>query len=383
MKFAHMGDCHLGGWRQPELNELNFLSFKKAVERTIKEKVDFVLIAGDLLDSAYPSIDTLKDAFSEFRKWKDANIPVFIIAGSHDYSVSGKTFLDVLEKAGFCKNVYDAEEINGQIYLKPVLFKNVAIYGYPGKKSGLEVDEINRIKIHDSPGLFKILMLHTAIRDAIGELPIKAVDHRFLPEVNYLALAHLHINYNKLNRVYSGPTFPNNLPEIEELKHGFFHIFDNGKIRKEELRIKEVEIIDVKIDDSYTAYEKINDAVSKCTLKDKVVILKISGLLQKGKISDIDFAKIEADIKSKGAYVVLKTTSKLEIYEPEINVDEITSSPDLEQDIIDKFAEKNPSEFNEHIFGLMRALQAEKLEDEKSTIYEERVFSEVKKVLSI
>ena len=26
-----------------------------------------------------------------------------MIAGSHDYSVSGKTFLDVLEKGGFCE----------------------------------------------------------------------------------------------------------------------------------------------------------------------------------------------------------------------------------------------------------------------------------------
>ena len=43
---------------------------------------------------------------TEFKKLYDANIPCFIIAGSHDYSVSGKTFLDVLEHAGFCKNVF-------------------------------------------------------------------------------------------------------------------------------------------------------------------------------------------------------------------------------------------------------------------------------------
>ena len=32
MKFAHIADSHLGGWRQPELQELNTLSFKKAIE---------------------------------------------------------------------------------------------------------------------------------------------------------------------------------------------------------------------------------------------------------------------------------------------------------------------------------------------------------------
>ena len=119
MKFAHMGDCHLGGWRQPELQELNFQCFQKAVDLCIKNKVDFILIAGDLFDSAYPPIETIKEAFNKFRKIKEARIPVFLIAGSHDYSASGKTFLDVLEKAGLCKNVSKYEEHEGYLYLHP------------------------------------------------------------------------------------------------------------------------------------------------------------------------------------------------------------------------------------------------------------------------
>src|SRR3989344_684880 len=190
MKFAHLGDAHLGGWRQPELKSLNIQSFQEAVKRCIAEKVDFILIAGDLFDSAYPPIETLKETFEEFKKIKEAKIPVFLIAGSHDYSISGKTFLDVLEKAGFCKNVFKAEEKNGKIILEPTICKNVAIYGFPGKKSGLEVDEIERIKIQDSPGLFKILMLHTTIKDAVGNDLIKSVDEKNLPKVDYIALAH-------------------------------------------------------------------------------------------------------------------------------------------------------------------------------------------------
>ena len=138
MKFLHMGDCHLGGWRQPELSKLNFESFQQAIKTAITEKVNFILIAGDLFDSAYPPLEILKETFNEFRKIKEAKIPVFLIAGSHDYSVSGKTFLDVLEKAGFVKNVFIPEEKNGEIILQPTIFEKVAIYGYPGKKSGLE-----------------------------------------------------------------------------------------------------------------------------------------------------------------------------------------------------------------------------------------------------
>jgi DNA repair exonuclease SbcCD nuclease subunit len=39
MKFAHLSDCHLGGWRQPELQELNLKAFQKAIEESVEEKV--------------------------------------------------------------------------------------------------------------------------------------------------------------------------------------------------------------------------------------------------------------------------------------------------------------------------------------------------------
>ena len=232
MKFAHLGDCHLGGWRQPELQNLSLQSFQYAISKCIKESVDFVLISGDLFDSAYPPIEILKDSFKEFRRLNDSKIPVFIIAGSHDYSASGKTFLDVLAHAGFCINVGKYEEYKGKIMLIPTLYNGVAIYGYPGKKSGLEVDDVNRAILQDSPGMFKILMLHTALSDAIGSLPIPSVDAKKLPKVDYVALSHLHINYQRENRAYSGPTFPNNLQELQELQAGSFYMFDNGKLKK-------------------------------------------------------------------------------------------------------------------------------------------------------
>lgn len=382
MKFAHLGDCHLGGWRQPELKEINFKSFQHAVARCIKEKVDFILVAGDLFDNAYPPIDILKEAFEEFRKIKDAKIPVFLIAGSHDYSASGKTFLDVLEKAGFCKNVLKYEERDNKIVLEPTIYNNVAIYGYPGKKSGLEVDEIERIKIHDAPGMFKILMLHTTLRDAIGALPIKAVDEKNLPKVDYLALAHLHIIYNKEGRVYCGPTFPNNLSELEDLRGGSFYIFDNGNLERIEIKLKEVLSVHLEVTNSLNLTENILNLFKEKDVKDKIVIVRLSGILNKGKISDIDFSKIESFLREKEAYVFLRSTSKLHMQESEIKTEHIESES-LEEDIIKKFEEKNLSNFNQFSRRLIDALSIEKLEDETSTTFEDRLLSETKKILSI
>jgi len=382
MKFVHMGDCHLGGWRQPELRDLNFLSFQVAITRSIQEKVDFVLIAGDLFDSAYPPIETLKDAFQELRRLSEAEIPVFLIAGSHDYSASGKTFLDVLDKAGFCHNVAKFEERGDSIILEPTIFRNVALYGYPGKKSGLEVDDIARIKIQDSPGLFRILMLHTTLRDAIGSLPIKAVDHEKLPKVDYLALAHLHIHYNKEGRVYCGLIFPNNISELEELQGGSFCIIDNGKIRREHIKLKQVAAYHLEIKNALSATDEVVTLLAAESLKDKIIILKLSGVLEKGKTADIDFNKIEKFVKERGAYVLLRSTTHLHAAEAAI-IPETLDSSNLENQIIHHFEEKNPSKYNKFIPTLLRTLQFERLEDEKNDTFEDRIIAEVQKTFSI
>lgn len=382
MKFAHLGDCHLGGWRQPELKELNFKSFQYALGECIREEVDFVLIAGDLFDSAYPPIEILKEAFREFRKLKEANIPVFLIAGSHDYSASGKTFLDVLEKAGFCKNVSIFEERDEKIMLQPTVFKNFAIYGYPGKKTGLDVDEVERIKLQSSPGLYQILMLHTTMKDAVGNLPIKAVNQDNLPKVDYVALGHLHINYHRANRVYSGPTFPNNISELEELKGGLFYIVTNGVPKKREIKLKEVVVFNLEIKNALNATEEIMKELKKESLKDKIVIIRLHGILEAGKSSDIDFVKIENFLKDGGAYVMLKSTTKLHLSESEVKTDSIDSSQ-LESEIIKKFTETNPGKFNPLIPSLVKILQMEKIEDERLSIFEDRLISEARKVLPL
>jgi len=250
VNFAHFADVHLGGWRQGPMQDLNFMAFQKVVKTCIERKVDFVLIAGDLFDSAYPPIEILKETFAEFKKLKDAKIPVFIIAGSHDYSISGKTFLDVLEKAGFCKNVFDAENRGDEIRLSPVVHNGVAIYGYPGKKSGLEVPDIKKIKLEDAPGMFKILMLHTTLDKVRGVLPIECVEMDSLPEANYYALGHIHVDFKYKNLIYPGPVFPNNFTELETVENGSFYIIDTELLdpfEKIEIKLKEIEIVDLEI----------------------------------------------------------------------------------------------------------------------------------------
>jgi len=386
MKFAHLGDCHLGSWRVPALQQLNLESFRKAIEICIKEKVDFVLIAGDLFDSAYPPIEILKETFFELKKLKDSGIPCFLIAGSHDFSASGKTFLDVLERAGFCKNVLSSEQRQDHLILNPTIFENVAIYGYPGKKAGLEVQELKNVKLQEAPGFFRVFMLHTSIKGAIGSLPIESVIESELPEADYYALGHLHIDYAEGKFVYSGPIFPNNFQELEELKSGTFYIVDatnnNLKYKKVQLNLKDVEIIDLEITNALTATDKIIFELGKRNLKDKVVMLKLSGKLEQGKPSNINFTQIEDFVKSKESFTFVKSSSQLSTEEKEITI-EASDMDKVEGEIIKEYLIKNPTQFSKYIDSLMHSLSMEKQEDEKSTIFEDRLFGEIKKVLEL
>src|SRR3989339_2267662 len=384
VNFAHFADVHLGGWRQGPMQDLNFMAFQKVVKTCIERKVDFVLIAGDLFDSAYPPIETLKETFAQFKRLKDAKIPCFIIAGSHDYSVSGKTFLDVLEKAGFCKNVFNAEERGDKIFLNPHVHKNLAIYGYPGKKSGLEIPELRRVKLNDAPGMFKIFMLHTTLNCVVGNLPIESLESEKLPQADYYALGHIHVLFNKNKIVYPGPLFPNNFKELEDLKHGSFALVDTEsaeQVKFIKLPLKETECLELEFDDGLAATDKILGELSKRDLKDKIILLRIGGELKRGKPSDIKFFQIEEFAKEHGAYFLLKNIHDLKIKEVDINL-EIKEEGDIEQETIKIYSEKNTSDFNSFVPELMNILSMEKQEDEKIETFQSRLLSEARRILN-
>ena len=383
VKFAHMADVHLGGWKQQPLQDLNFQSFKKAIDICISERVNFVLIAGDLFDSAYPPIEILKEAFAEFRRLKEAQISCFIIAGSHDYSVSGKTFLDVLEKAGFCKNVAKIEQQGNWIVLSPVIYEGIAIYGYPGKKSGLEIPDLRMIKLDDAPGFFKILMLHTTIDKAKGTLPIDALETDQIPFADYYALGHLHIDMQYENFVYPGPIFPNNFQELEDLKHGSFYIMNTElekPLKKISLKLKDIITLEFEIKNAMTATEKIIAELEKRDIEDKIVLLRLSGELENSKNSDINFNQIQEFIEKKKAYFLLRNTHNLKTKEVELEF-EVKASENVEEETVISFAKENVSDLNSLIPQLMNSLAIEKQEGETQENFTNRLIEESKKIL--
>ncbi len=399
MKFAHIADCHIGSWREPRLRESSTKAFEKAVEKCKEEKVDFVLISGDLFNTSLPPVDNLSIVVKKLKELKDRNIPIYIVAGSHDFSPSGKTMLDVLDSAGLVVNTAKGNVEDNKIYLNFTVDEKTGakIVGMFGKKGGLEksyYESLARAPLEKEPG-YKIFMFHTALTE-LKPKEFEKMDSApvsFLPRgFDYYAGGHVHVidkasldGYKAI--VFPGPLFPNSFSETEKLQNGGFYIVEDDIIRYEPIVIHPV--FPVRIDCSSKNPEEIEQEIAK-EMKNKeflntIVTIRLWGQLKTGRPSDINFKEVFKKFYGKGAFFVMKNTNKLTSKEfEEVKVE--TGSVD---DIEEKLIEENTGQSNvfdvkterKLIKELMVSLAAEKEEGENAADFERRLKKEVDSIL--
>ncbi|MBW3013690.1 metallophosphoesterase, partial [Candidatus Woesearchaeota archaeon] len=388
----------IGAWREPKLAELNRKAFISAVDAVINEKVDFVLISGDLFNTSLPSFDSLKETVAKLKQLADLSIPVYIIAGSHDFSPSGKTMLDVLEHAGLCINVARGEDAGGKLRLKITVDQKTGakITGMIGKKGMLEkefYELLDRENLENEDG-FKIFMLHTALTELkpaemekMDSAPISLLPKGF----DYYAAGHVHVQDIKSfpdykNVVYPGPLFPNNFAELEK-GMGSFCIYEDGKIELKTLYLAKTFLLE--IDCEAKTPDKVNSEIEE-TIKgkdftDTIILMRLSGKLSSGRPSDIGFKNLITKMNEQGAYFVMKNTSKLTA--PEFEEVQIqTSNID---EIEEKIIQENLGQFRidkvekETILSIMNLLNKEKDEGETNRDFEERVRRDIDEHLEL
>jgi DNA repair exonuclease SbcCD nuclease subunit len=392
MKFAHISDCHIGGWREPKLRELGMQTFRKAIEKCIEENVGFVLISGDLFDTALPQTELIKETALILKMLHEYDISVYAIPGSHDFSPSGKTMIDVLENAGLLHNVVKFDENNK---LKFTVDKtNVKITGLYGKRLGLEkfdYEKLQKEHLEKEPG-FKIFMFHTALEEfKPSEMEkMDAYSYKDLPKnFNYYAGGHVHYIFDVKKEGYGlitfpGPIFPNNFKELEELGCGGFYIIeDNLKLRHIKLKLKDVLTLKIDVNNmsSFEAEEFIINKIKTSDIKDKILLLRIYGALKSGKTTDINFKRILNSAKE--AYIMLKNTHKLSCKETEnLEYEKYNSILEIEEEIISKNASKfgNNVGFVKEIIIL---LDKEKNEGEKNIDFEKRILKDTENILEL
>jgi len=194
-KFLHAADIHLDsplhkldyyeGAPAEEIRRATRRALDNLVQTAIAEEVSFVLIAGDLYDGDWKDYNTGLYFVSQTSKLRDANIPVYIVAGNHDAASKITKSLRLPQNVhlfGSSKpSTHRIEDpgvaIHGRSFATPAVKKDLSA-NYPPPL----------------PGYFNIGVLHTCASGREGHEPYApcTVEGLRAKGYDYWALGHVH-----------------------------------------------------------------------------------------------------------------------------------------------------------------------------------------------
>lgn len=194
-KFIHCSDIHLDsplrgleryeGAPVGEVRGATRRALSGLVDFAIKEKVAFILIAGDLYDGDWRDYGTGLFFISEMVRLRDAGIPVFVIAGNHDAQsqltkalrLPDNVHLFVPDGATTVLEERHGIAVHGQSFATRAVTEDLSLR-YPNPVAGL----------------FNIGLLHTSATGREGHEPYapSSPEALVLKGYDYWALGHVH-----------------------------------------------------------------------------------------------------------------------------------------------------------------------------------------------
>ncbi|HWP78810.1 MAG TPA: DNA repair exonuclease [Candidatus Nitrosotenuis sp.] len=391
-KFAHFSDVHLGFQKTDALKKIEKTVFERAITECIRRQVDFLVIAGDLFHVNIPEMEINVFTFEQFRRLKEAGIPVYAVYGSHDFSPVSKSVIDLLEAAGLVIKVTRQQESqDDSIVLGFLQDKKTGakITGLPGLKAGKDLayyERLNHSALEAELG-FKIFLFHGGIDElktqAISEtdfMPLSLLPKKF----NYYAGGHMHTFVHQQYSDYSHVVYPGTLfagyhSDLEEnakgQKRGFVLVDFDDKVNKVEfIEIKnaEYEIIEINAEnrDAKSVNAELLQKIKNLNPTEKIVIIKIEGQLSTGKTADIDTSLAREELLGYGALEV--KISKNKLFSREYN---ITAAKGQNRDEIET------NVFKENI-GEIR-LKQENLVGDKGVVLAKRLLKELEQPILV
>ena len=193
-RFLHTADIHLDSplrslaMRDPEIAETIGNATRQAFQRTIDlcldEKLDALMIAGDLYDGDLKSMKTAIFFGTQMRRLADAGVRVFIVRGNHDAESR------ITKQLSLPSNVH---VFSGRAEAVEIEDKGVAVHGVSFADPAAPESLLPKFKA-PLPDLINIGLLHTSLAGAEGHdtyapCSLKDLfDHGF----DYWALGHIH-----------------------------------------------------------------------------------------------------------------------------------------------------------------------------------------------
>ena len=222
-RFIHAADLHLGNsgpstsgfskqWADL-IYKATTTAFSNLIDKAIELNVDFVILAGDVLDTANPNLNSQLDLFAGLNKLSRAGIQVFMAGGNHDPLDLKKAqttlpegvhlFGERAETIPFVKGGVTLAEITG--------------ISFPVAKVS---DDLSRQLVPGTKG-FQIAVLHSNVKGAGKKENYAPSKLEYLTQsgFDYWALGHVHtraVLSEKPHVVYPGTTQGTHVNETGE-----------------------------------------------------------------------------------------------------------------------------------------------------------------------
>ena len=200
VKFIHAADLHLDSpFKGMEMNvpasvwermkQSTFQSFERIIDKAIQERVDFVLLAGDLYDAETRSLRAQVFVREQMKRLAQYEIPVYMIHGNHDHLGGSWAAIEFPENVHVFTEPYVEEK---SFYKDGELL--ASIYGFSYLQQAVTDNMTAQYtKMSDAP--FHIGMLHGSVEGGDAE------HNRYAPfqirelkekQFDYWALGHIH-----------------------------------------------------------------------------------------------------------------------------------------------------------------------------------------------
>jgi DNA repair protein SbcD/Mre11 len=351
-KIIHTADLHLGAIFK-ELGEKSKIHrmdcrdvFTNIIDLCIKEKVDALLIAGDLFDKAEPQKSLVNFVISELERLEQNKTPVFISTGNHDPYKKNSVWLE----HKFPKNVIIFDSSN----LEAKSIDGITIYGIAYTNNDKE--PLKGFKADDSDN-FKIGLVHGSTTNINWDEQPEAGYRRIMKsdldnsKLDYIALGHFH---SMLEVKSKSKCFYPGSPEPLSFKNKgdcfvILASMENKKLKIEPIRmnIKTFDTIEVDCT-SFDSDSEIRKILEKNKSEDKMLrlILKGSPSLD----TNIDIEILMKNFEQK--YFYLKVVDNIHL--PRELIEDETIRGNFIKIIRDKIKEEKDAEEKKRLENALR-----------------------------
>ncbi|MBU0728621.1 MAG: exonuclease SbcCD subunit D [Proteobacteria bacterium] len=289
-RFIHTADIHLGKtYRNSPGEGARYEDFFSClagiVGDAVREKVDFVLIGGDLFHTGQILPKTFAKTIETLQPLKQAGIPCIAIEGNHDWihRRNNISWMEALSEMGYIRLLRPDRTEDGEYLFKPfdeqtgmgghIIINGLNIYGlgYIGAQAGSHVERICNAATTDN----NLLLFHVGIWKyspvEIGNMTIEEA-HPLAEKFAYVALGHGHKPYvieTPEGKPYAyNPGAPErvNFGEEKYDKGYYFVTIDEGRFSPEFRPVNPrpmlVEVINLDgAPDAHTALDSFRDQV--------------------------------------------------------------------------------------------------------------------------